>query len=692
MKDYLELKNLSEDTGYGIWFRGEEGKVYCQEAPAILYVKNESGILETYRQGYTFVEEKEGEKLCEAHIETNSGSRFIFIDHFAIDRKMKHIKMKRQVKVEKANVRDQGFFTEFSLYDADGFGMRLEGDCEVFVPGIWYRHNKGAVKGAFASDMYERNYLFRATRMALPYVQLCDIHTGAYISLCHKAPVPDTKVLEQSADWIVDETLQYASLGIRAEKNISVRYVYPGNEGEVNYIDRSVSWAKRAHPVRPGVPHSYECCILTGSGKDSYERMKNVWRHWYKMYDPQLYSCDLKEVYETGVEVLDVYCQEYNHVMGIPFWTTVPEGTVSDISYQMGFVGQQTQCAYHLICFGLEHGCGGMVEKGKRIIEFWVERSMQDSFWPKVWYNVFPPEFKEDYPSYLRTVSDGMEGILNCYIRLKKEGMRYDRWLDFCRSFAQRLANVQGSDGSFVRACDREGRTAHPGKYNTSNVIRFLSQLYFETGEESYKKTAVRAGEYCFDHIYQEMAFIGGTADNDNTIDKEAGMQALYAFLALYDLTEEEKWIQAAEGAADFCETWTYSWSFPVYPYKGNGVFSTVDQTGLSLIATGHSHCDVMMGYCPYDYFRLFKLTGDSHYYQFARMILYNTKQTTDWDGRHGHAYKGLVEESGELALQYHNGLGKWLPWCTIAEIEAIWRLKETYGEYGLPEVKIHKI
>ena len=31
--------------------------------------------------------------------------------------------------------------------------------------------------------------------------------------------------------------------------------------------------------------------------------------------------------------------------------------------------------------------------------------------------------------------------------------------------------------------------------------------------------------------------------------------------------------------------------------------------------------------------------------------------------------------------MQYHNGLGRWLPWCTIAEIESLTRMEEKYGD-----------
>ena len=89
-------------------------------------------------------------------------------------------------------------------------------------------------------------------------------------------------------------------------------------------------------------------------------------------------------------------------------------------------------------------------------------------------------------------------------------------------------------------------------KYNTSNVIRFLVNLYFVSEKEKYREMALRAGEFCYTDYLPKYGLYRRTADNDNTIDKEAGMQSLYAFLALYDLTKESKWINAARGSCGF--------------------------------------------------------------------------------------------------------------------------------------------
>lgn len=673
----LDIQSLG-----GICIVYQNTGTYQNLCPAMLRIRNAAGCVEEYDRPYTQVERmEEGTFLCKALVETRNKSRFLFIDKIAIDCNKSEILVDRSVEVLNADSHDFGFSTEFGLCKReDTAGYSFGRDAEVFVPGIWYKQNRGVVKDAFAPDMYHKNYYFRITRMALPYIQLGEMRTGSYFSFVHAGAEPDVGIVESDAACIIDETLQYGSLGITVDEEPMLKYIYPGSEGDVNYLDKSVSWAYRHHPVRTGVKHAYRLRIHFGSGRDSYDRMRTEWRRNYEMYQPELYTCDLKQAYEDGVSVLDTYCQEYNGVMGIPFWATVPEGTVCDISFQMGFVGQQLQCAYQLLKYGVEQNKADRKEKARKIVDFWVNMSMRDSYLPQVWYDVFPAGFKPDYPTYFRTMADGMEGILTCYLYLKKHGEDHKAWLEFCLNVADRLHELQNQDGSFYRAYGRKGEAVHCGKYNTSNIIRFLVNLFFATGEEKYAEMAKRAGEFCYHAVFEEMSYIGGTADNDNTIDKEAGMLALYAFLALYDLTKEDKWVKAASGAADFCETWTYSWQFPVHPYKGNAVFDHVNQTGLSLIATGHSHCDVMMGYCPFDYFRLYRLTGDPHYYDFGCMILYNTKQTTDCMRTHHHVHPGLVEESGELAKQYHNGLGKWLPWCTIAEIEALTRLQEWFG------------
>lgn len=691
MKDMAAFQEYAlPEGGYGL--RLQVGSVlYQSPAPIVLEIKKGPFPVQgekpvEYRFSYDRVETQGERFVGTSQICTVDGSRLAVLDTIVkipASEGADGFRLTRQVEVEYSSGQEEGFATRFEIMEKDGpLDPALY---DLFVPGIWYGQNRQVIKTAYAANLSEDAFLFRATRMALPYVQQYNPATGGWVLLCHKAPGPSTALAETTADWLVGEGFQYPSLGmVKHDGGLMLAYQYPGSEGERNYIQPAKTWARRSHPLAKGVRHQYELLITAGHAADCRQAMRDGWRWAYGKFRPSLHPVDLPLVYEAGIEVLNAYCQEFGGATGIPFWATVPQGTVCDVSFQMGFVGQQTQCAMHLMRYGLQTGDKSMVEKGNRVIDFWVEESAKDSLLPRVWYDAFPTGFRRGYPTYTRTLSDGLEGILAAWALMRRAEEARPEWLAFCTRSGDWLCENQNGDGSWYRAYTAEGAAVHTGKYNTSNPVRFLVNLFWATGKRDYLYAAQKAGEYCYEHFYLPLEYAGGTADNDNTVDKEAGMQALYAFLSLYEEEPDGRWLEAACGAADFCATWTYAWAYRVMPGKGNCVFDTADITGLSLISTGHSHADVMMAYCPFDFYRLYELTGDAYYKDFALFLLHNTKQTGDWDGSRGYAYRGLVEESGEVALQYHNGLGRWLPWCTVAQIEPLARFAEWYGEMDI--------
>ena len=210
--------------------------------------------------------------------------------------------------------------------------------------------------------------------------------------------------------------------------------------------------------------------------------------------------------------------------------------------------------------------------------------------------------------------------------------------------------------------------------------------LFLVTGREEYKATALKAGAWCYENVYRTMMYVGGTCDNADVLDKESGIYGFFAFLSLYDLTGSEKWLEATRGAADYIETWTYAWAFPVKPIEKIHALRHVDMSGQSLIATGHSGADIYMAACSYIFFRLYLITGDKHYKEFARFIHKNPKQVTDLDGSLGYGRRGMCEESADLALFDSRGVYAWLPWCSYVQIDPVQRLYDTFGVYEIDD------
>ena len=542
---------------------------FGQPKPFALLVKR-GGAEVRFEAGYRSAAIDGAALRCVGRIATGRGSEFEVEDVYRPAADLADgeaaFEVSRAVRVLRADPDDEGFNTFLSLA-CDGLDDLKYAD--GFAPGVWYRQNANVVKRAFAADLSKTDFFFRETRLALPLMMLRDRRSGAAMTVAHLGPTPTTGVDENTGDWLVDDALQYGSLGVHKRRDgvPTVGFLFPGSEGEVNYIDRKRPWARRSHPVRPGVAHRYTLLLRLGAADDFTASMADGWRAVFRRFDPKVADeVDIAVVQRVGVDLLDFYAREYggdHPVMGLPFKCDLPGGKVDAVSYQMGFVGQQLPAAHQLIRSGLRENRPDRVRKGAAMVDFWAAHSMTDAGVPRTWYDVDPPTFR-DYPIYLRIASDGMEGALAAWRAMRDAGRDRPAWLAFCRRYGDWLVSVQNPDGSFFRAYDFDGRPVNRGKFNTTNPIRFLVRLARATGERKYLDAAERAGAWCLAHVTADFMYVGGTADNDNTIDKEAGVMALYAYLALRDATGDRKWLVAAARAAEFAETWVYCWRFPV--------------------------------------------------------------------------------------------------------------------------------
>ena len=347
-------------------------------------------------------------------------------------------------------------------------------------------------------------------------------------------------------------------------------------------------------------------------------------------------------------------------------------------------MGQQPGIGYQLIRYGDMEKDQEAYEKGNHIIDFWVNTAMTEIGAPNVCYNPARQGF-EPMPFWTRMISDGLENILDAYVYMRKKGEERPAWLAFCRKAADWFVRIQNEDGSWYRAYNTEdGSMRMESKANTISAVRFLIQLYLVTGEGSYRETALRAGEWSYQNIYRNMEYRGSTCDNTDITDNESGIYAMFGFLSLYDLTGQQKWLDALIGAADYTETWTYMWSYPMKVLWPNHPFSKNSFSGQSPVTIGGGGGDMYMAACAYVYYRLYIITGDEHYHDFAEFIHNNTRQANDVDGSFGYALPGLSHEGGHFATQTFTSHYHWLPWVTYVEIDPTSRLYDTFGAYDI--------
>ncbi|WP_197409390.1 MULTISPECIES: hypothetical protein [unclassified Rathayibacter] len=692
----------------GIEVEADGRILYANPRPMFVTVKTAFAVSEFSDGAYSEVVETGGAIEARGTMTVPSGSVFAFTDVYeAIG---EGVRVSREVEVLEEGD-DLGFSTKVSLSMLESDAVR---DYDCFAPGVRYRQNEYAP----GEDLDAEYFWRRETRSALPLFAMQNRASGETATLARWAadvtlPTPDVVWSENFTDPLCtvgaigmsrpqSRTLNYLyyGFGVRrpldvAPAGLSIDYVYPAADGELpldnpyaglDYDEAPKRFQRMNHPVTAGFVQRYSVALTFGRYDGFASMMREVWREAYARLRDTLFEVDNERHYRHGMEILNRYTRQYGDSWGLPFACQLPDMDVSSVSFQFGFVGQQPGIGYQLIRYGDREGVPEAFEKGVGVIDFWAREALTASGLPQMCWNPTLGGF-EPYPHYLRMLADGVEAVLDAYLHLRAKGDERAGWLEFCRRAADWLVRVQNDDGSFHRAYHSDSSVRMDSRSNTPSVIRFLVQFHLVSGDPTYREAAIRAGEWTYENSHRTLEYRGGTCDNADVQDKEAGIYALFGFLALYDLTGEDRWLEGATRAADYTETWTYAWSFPVRSPWPKHPFNRYSISGQSIITIGGG-ADVYMAACSYSYYRLHLITGDEHYLDVAEFLHNNTRQSTDVDGSIGYAMPGLGHESGDFASQTLQSHYHWLPWCTFVEVDPSSRLFDTFGVYEIAEAQ----
>ena len=699
----------------GVQVRKDGKKLYFNARPVYVSVKTYGAVNEFRDIPYDSVAEKDGTVTGEALFITANGSEILVRDVYSMADGA--LKVERGAEVRQQNEDDLGFQTKISFYQAVSEELR---DFDYFSPGQWYRNNKFAADFAPGRNMDLQYHWRKETWSGLPMFAMQHRDSGETISFSRWAADATLPSLDRTATEnyaYVDPKMTVGSFGVSKARpealtytyyghmmttplpdtlcdGVSIDYIYPAVNGQqpsggigpvrTEQPLTNVTWV---HPMREGFRQHYTVAVTFGCYDGFGAMMRATWREVYPRLKDRLFDVDNGLLYQNMMRFLKAVTRRFGEAWGTPFVAQLPDFDPNSFSAEIGFVGQQAGIGYQLLRWGRLYGDAEAVEKGLGILNYWADHTMTDAGFPRLWVHLSVHQ-AEPQPVWVRQIGDGMEAILDAYVFEKKRGMIHDSWLEYCVRTADWLLGVQNGDGSFYRSYHDDGSCCMDSKASTQCVVRFLGQLYLVTKKYGYLRAALRAGEWAYVHEYQQFEYRGGPCDTQDILDKESGIYAMFAFIALYDVTGEKKWLEAACGAADYTETYTFIWHFPVYTRYPAHPFNRHHISGQSNVCAGMPGGDIYMAACSYIYYRLYLLTGDSQYCDFAEFLNRNCKQANDTDGSCGYRYIGLVNEGGSFSEQEYRGRYHWLPWCTFVEVDPASRLYDTFGAYEIAEIE----
>lgn len=688
----------SHEGDWGIEISGSSAPKILQLKPARVdvYVSEENK--STLLAGYKTIKKSNSGFLASAQLAFGDDVKFNLYDQWKLDGNV--VSLKRKIEV---TGNSSGGFSSSITFTIDPSIQWTNINC--FVPGALYgdpTYNGDRSIGG-TMNYNAKRFVMREDILPAPMIGL-SFSSESSVTLLDPSPrgestFEETKLLKKV---MTDDRFQFGSFSVwQEDKNpIEFGFNFPGNMCMYLFgpgASAEPKWIRRFHPISQGVSHSYNINFRFGTNESFRDLTRNSWRWAWNSLKPAVNPVDVELVRRVLTDHLASQAVTIDGRTGIPF--AVATFDTNKIQWNstmtvMGFVSKNIECADQL----LRESDRDKAERGQKMrqLGLGIISSMINALntvpLQAVGYDLatgkpWTGEHQEWLQPYLRNATEDMRVLMRAYRRERSQGYNHPEWFSWVKTYVDWLILQQRENGSFPRRWKSgSSEIAEPTGTTSYCPVPLLVIFYEETKDVKYKQAAIRAAEYVWENFGVRGLYVGGASDNPNITDKEAGMLSLEAFLSLFELTRESKWLERAKSAADYTESWMWIWNLPM-PLDANdkqlhwkkGV-STVGLQGIT--ARGPGGVDEYLDWSASSFARLYKYTNEKNYLDVARILLHNTKAMLALPGRQ-YDMKGIGWQ------QEHWGLGPsgrgrgmgghrfWLPWISANHLYSITGLEE---------------
>jgi hypothetical protein len=213
-----------------------------------------------------------------------------------------------------------------------------------------------------------------------------------------------------------------------------------------------------------------------------------------------------------------------------------------------------------------------------------------------------------------------------------------------------------------------------------------LASQYYQNSK--YLETAKQIATYYNENFTKKGISCGGPGDALQNFDSESAYALVESYIALYEVTKENKWLKIAENAATQFATWVVSYN---YQYKETTEFFKADihTTGgvYANIQNKHSSPGICTG-SGIGLLKLYRYTGNKFYIELLQDISHNITQYLPHPNKPlGNAPMSFVSERVNMTdWEGPESIGYILPISTWAETSLMLTSIEIPGLYVQPD------
>jgi len=289
--------------------------------------------------------------------------------------------------------------------------------------------------------------------------------------------------------------------------------------------------------------------------------------------------------------------------------------------FVFGWCGQTASPGYGLQVLTDEIAEENAIEMVTKSLDFLSTANFYDKGF-YTWYDFKKKEWKKRGNPELLSQGQAMLNFANAIRVGQKSGLDVSKWKTFLQ-----------------KACEfHAGRILDKGwNPKSTNEAFFIAPLCAGSNllnSPKYKNAAIKAGEvYASRHLSMREPYWGGTLDA-RCEDKEGAFAALQGFLALYELTGEQKYLEWAEHACDVVLTYVVVWDIDMPPGRlRDHNFKT---RGWTAVSVQNMHIDVYGVLIAPEVYRLGKFMKNENLKKVAILMFLSCGQLIDVYGSQG--------------------------------------------------------
>ena len=687
------------ETGeWSIEIAGSAAPLIQQSKPARIEVFRAEDDIRQFAAGYKTVQKSASGIDAQAEIAYNSNVVFHVQDHWSLTGAV--VSVSRKVEVTGST---PGGFDSLIQFGVLGPSAQWT-NVNFLIPGALYGDPTydGDRSPGGTLNYAARRFIMREDILAAPMFGI-SFSNGASLTMLDPAPRGDTTEEETrlAKPVIIDSRLQFGALGAWQTNNGSIvfDFTFPGTSDSLGGrgAPSGRRWIRRYHPIEQGVAHGYQVSFRFGQNESFRDMTRNSWRWAWNTLNPPVHYIDVEQMRRVLIDHLEAQANTIDGRTAMPFVISTLETNQVQWNYTMvamGFVGKDIECADQL----LREGDRDKTERGQKmrqtglaiissLIQALPTTPLQGTGYDLATGKPWTGDHQEWVAPWLRNATEDIRVLMRAYRREKAQGREHPEWFNWVKQYVDWLILQQRADGSFPRRwVAGSNEVAEPTGTVSYCPVPLLVIMSEETGDPKYMEAAIRAAEYVWTNFGSRGFFVGGASDNPNITDKEAGMLSMEAFLSLYDSTKESKWLDRAQTAATFAESWIWIWNVPM-PLDADDAQlhwkKGVPALGFQgITAMNSGSVDEYLDWAVPSYAKLYNLTKDPHYLDVARVLLHDTKSMVALPGRQ-YDMKGIgwqQEGWGMGPGRMGRGVGGhrfWLPWISANHLYGITGLEE---------------